>query len=420
MKKLLILLPIILFLGCSSKNQGVSIAFEELGGEVGYKNGYEHTKYRSSASISGLGQNQIVGTILTVPSNRISDNYSIPIITGCSKIAVTEYADNLSDDDLIKASKALNNIISLSESLFAIKSEALIVSSLMKKLKDTNGSKEHNIAVANIKQIYSDEKTDNNLSNFLEIKMLKLTKKDSNLTQEINLQGDIFSEKVNKNGVMVTKWNSNFNSSGSTSVGEMGTLSGEKRKARTGYLILSGLKKESLWLGDDFADYISDVRKNGLTGSDSILSDYGYIVTFAIYAKKRAFVESLNYSRSLSSILNMKIEDLKKIIGEGSYSAIKDKSLEIQKRVDRLVHNSNRGIIIAPKKKLYEFRFRKDENYAKAMQAVYLRSDGYLPVYAVRSNIANLKKGVEEPSDKNGSYSCADSKDLSEFQTPIK
>jgi len=418
MKKLLILLTLILILGCSSRNQGLSIAFEELGGEVGYKSGYENTHYRSSASISGLGQNQIVGTILTVPSNRISDNYSIPIITGCSKIAVTEYADNLSDEDLIEATKYLNNVVSLSETLFAIKGEKLIVSSLIKKLKDVNNSKEHNITVANIKKIYSDENIDNNLSNFLETKISKLTIKESNLTQEINLQEKNFSKTVNKNGVIVTKWSSNFNSSGSTSIGDMGKLSGEKTKVRTGYLILSGLKKETIWLGDDFADYI-DNRKKKLTGSDSILSEHGYIVTFSISAKKRVFVESMNYNRSLSSFLNMKIEDLKKIIGESSYSTIKDKSLEIQKRIDRLVHSSNRGIIIAPKKKLYEFRFRRDNNFANAMKAVYLRSDGYLPVYTVRSNIANLRRGIVPPS-KDGNSSSWECKDSIDFKIPIE
>jgi len=396
MKKLILLgMMILSIVGCSPKG-GVTIAFEELGGEVGSRNGNENTSYRSSVSISGLGQNQIVGTLLTVPGNTIADTYSVPIITGCSKVAVTTYSDNLSDKNLTKAFGYLTKLVSLNESLIAIQGE-LLISSFLKEELDKNrvGSKEYSRTVQGIRKIYSLKKEDN-VSGYLKNNILRLTIEESNFTKKINEEGTEFSNIVNQDGVIVTKWNRSFDSSGSTSLGEITTISGNKHKDRGGYLILSGLKTESIWLGDDFAGYIHNRKDKGLTGSDSIMSDHGYIVTFALSAKKRAYIEEMNYSKIFSASLQAKVEKLKSILSHDFYQAIKNMEINSQKRMSRLINSSNRGVFIAPKKELYEFRFRNDEAFSRSMQQVYLRSNGYLPVYAIRSNIANLKRGIKK------------------------
>ena len=76
----------------------------------------------------------------------------------------------------------------------------------------------------------------------------------------------------------------------------------------------------------------------------------------------------MNYSRVFSASLKAKIEKLKSIFSHDFYQAIKNMEINSQKRISRLINSSNRGVFIAHKKELYEFRFRNDEAFARSMQ----------------------------------------------------
>ncbi len=395
---------LLLVIGCNKPNQGVSIAFEELGGEVGLKKGNEQTNYRSSVSVSGLGQNQIVGSILTVPGRNIPDTYSIPIVTGCSKVAETIYGTEATLADVKKVRKILDNFVELNTKLVVLESEQFLLKELTHKFKiaETNSEDEKSIK-RGIVYLYpfdiknSDKKEE--ILKKLKNKSFALTDEIGKLDKNISLETSRLRDAQNKNGLIITNWSNSYESRNSGILGTFSSVSGSKEREKGGYLVLAGIRSASLWLGDDFAAYIKK-RYNHVSGSDSIMSDHGYIVTFALMAKHRAYSESLDYKKALFSRLDAKIENLAKLIGKDYKTYLKEQSIHLSRTVDSAIRSTNSGLLSNPKKNVYPFRFRNDENFSKMMEKEYNRSNGYLPVYAVRSDIANIAKGVVTPSDE--------------------
>ncbi len=403
MKKLIMeSMVLLLVIGCNQPNKGgVSIAFEELGGEVGSKKGNERTNYRSSVSVSGLGQNQIVGSILTVPGRNIPDTYSIPIITGCSKVAVTEYGTDANETDVKDVRDYLDSFIKYNAELSVVETEQFILKELIKNLNiTTEGSAEKSDAKKALISFYSfdDINIDSNRSEILKVSKLKenrLNKQIQNIKASISDSRTKFNEARKKSGLIITNWSRVSDSQNNIALGTITSASGSKNKTRGGYLVLAGIRSESLWLGDDFAMYIKK-RKDGLTGSDSILSKHGYIVSFSIDAKYRAYSESLKYKRALFARLNGKIDELANLVGKNYKEFLKKQSLAFSRTVGNMVSSENSGLLSTPKKSLFEYRFINDKAFSQSMIESYRRSDGYLPVYAVRSDIADLKKNISD------------------------
>lgn len=384
---------VVLSVGCSNY-QGVSIAFEELGGEVGSQNGNSGTNYRSSVSVSGLGQNQIVGSILTVPGSKIPDTYSIPIITGYSQIAETTYASEATLEDVKDVRDMLDRFITLNAQLVGLETEKMILKTVMTQL-DNNETRQK--IEKHVRQLYAlEQNSSTEILEALKEKDRKLTFEIDELDSNISNVKDQFDSAKQKNGLIITHWNHSYEKDSHQSVGSSLSASKKKNRDRGGYLVLAGLKSVSLWLGDDFADYVVN-RRNKLTGSDSIMSDKGYIITFALMAKHRAYSESLDSTQALSVVLEGKIEELAKLVGKDYKTYLKEQSLKLSKVLGKVIHSENSGLLSTPTKKMYPFTFRNDEQYAEAVKKVYERSNGYLPIYAVRSNIANITKGVKAP-----------------------
>lgn len=412
MKKLIITsMFLLLVIGCSNKpSQGVSIAFEELGGEVGLKKGNERTNYRSSVSVSGLGQNQIVGSILTVPGRNIPDTYSIPIITGCSKVAVTEYGTDANETDVKDVRDYLDSFIKYNAELSVVETEQFILKELIKNLNiTTEGSADNNDTKKALISFYSfdDINIDSNRSEILKVSKLRENRLNEQIKKiKVNITDTRtkFNDVRKKSGLIITNWSRVSDSQNKMAVGTIASTSGSKNRTRGGYLVLAGIRSESLWLGDDFAMYIKN-RQKGLTGSDSILSDYGYIVSFSIDAKYRAYSESLKYKRALFARLNGKIDELANLVGKNYKEFLKKQSLVFSRTVGNMLSSENSGLLSTPKKSLFEYRFINDKAFSQSMIESYRRSDGYLPVYAVRSDIADLKKNISDVHP-NHQYEC--------------
>ena len=399
----------ILVVGCNKPSQGVSIAFEELGGEVGHKSGNEATNYRSSVSVSGLGQNQIVGSILTVPGRNIPDTYSIPIITGCSKVAVTEYSTDANETDVKNVRNYLDTFIKSNTELAVLETEQLILDGLVDKLEttkentvDNNKTKEVVVGLYSLGNV-TKKSSSSEILKALEPQKNQFKQEVEKIKKDIATTRTLFNETREKSGLIITNWSRNVDAKKRIAIGEMSSTSSSTDKTRGGYLVLAGIRTESLWLGDDFAMYIKNRKK--LTGSDSILSDHGFIVTFSITAKHRAYSESLDYRKAFSSRLDAKIEELAKLVGTDYRSYIKKQSLHLSKAVESVIRSENSGFLSNPKKTLFEYRFISDKAFAQSMIESYRRSDGYLPVYAVRSNIADLKKNIVNVPEKY-QYEC--------------
>ncbi len=402
---------LLLVIGCSNKpSQGVSIAFEELGGEVGLKKGNERTNYRSSVSVSGLGQNQIVGSILTVPGRNIPDTYSIPIITGCSKVAVTEYGTDANETDVKDVRDYLDSFIKYNAELSVVETEQFILKELIKNLNiTTEGSADNNDTKKALISFYSfdDINIDSNRSEILKVSKLRENRLNEQIKKiKVNITDTRtkFNDVRKKSGLIITNWSRVSDSQNKMAVGTIASTSGSKNRTRGGYLVLAGIRSESLWLGDDFAMYIKN-RQKGLTGSDSILSDYGYIVSFSIDAKYRAYSESLKYKRALFARLNGKIDELANLVGKNYKEFLKKQSLVFSRTVGNMLSSENSGLLSTPKKSLFEYRFINDKAFSQSMIESYRRSDGYLPVYAVRSDIADLKKNISDVYP-NHQYEC--------------
>jgi hypothetical protein len=412
MKKLIfIALAMLLQVACNKMTQGVSIAFEELGGEVGHKSGYETTNYRSSVSVSGLGQNQIVGSILTVPGRSIPDTYSIPIITGCSKVAVTEYSTEANETDVKKVRDYLDSFIKYNTELVILETEQLILDGFLDSLEtkrenslESNKTKEVIVTLYNLNDV-SKKSSSSEIIRELNVEKTQIEKEVTQIKEELLTTKMLFDKARQKSGLVITNWSRNKDSKKSIALGEISSVTHSSDKSKGGYLVLAGIRTESLWLGDDFAMYIAK-RKDKLTGSDSILSNHGFIVTFSMTAKHRAYSESLNYKKAFSSRLDTKIEALAKLVGKDYKSYLKQQSLHLSNNIDYAIRSENSGFLSAPKKTLFEYRFISDKAFAKSMIESYKRSDGYLPVYAVRSNIASLKNKVSDVK-KDFQYECS-------------
>ncbi|CAA6801081.1 MAG: Unknown protein [uncultured Sulfurovum sp.] len=369
------------FTSCSKPTGGLNIAFEALGSEVNSKYGSEGLHYRSSINITGLGQNQVIGEILTVPGQKIPDTHAIPIITDCSKVAVSLYDTNASIYDIRAIQNALNELIQLQSIAIAIETEIVFIRLLKQRMEDKPKNKELQFEIA---KRYG--KSDNILPT-------KLTFLQNELQKNQKL---VLSKRSTLNtiqpGIIIAHWTSSKQKNMGGFFGSLFATSINNQVQREGFVILAGLKTESIWLGDDFASYVTKER----TGSDAIINDKGYIVTYKLSAKHRAYSETFNYQQLISTRLSLSPEDIQKILGTHYAELFTHKQAELRLSFSNMIGATNKGVLTAAKKHLFEYRFYGDKAYADSVIYNYNRTTGYSEVYSVRSNIAELKQNFKQ------------------------
>jgi len=400
MRILLLTVMVLGFIGCTKPNGGLSIAFEELGSEVNSKYGSEGLRYRSSINISGLGQNQVIGEILTVPGENLPDTYAIPIFTGCSKVAVSIYDNNRSIEDVIRVKNALNTLIQKESLSVVLKTEIYFIELLEKRLSEKGEKKTLKIEIKKRYPVHNEAYRE-----ALEDQLSLLHSKLDKLNKEI-LEQRATMDNIPV-GIMIAHWSSKKTKKSRGFISSLFNSQSHKELNREGFVVLAGLKTESIWLGDDFAWY----TMNDKDGSDAILDNNGYIVTYKLSAQHRAYSETLDYQSLLNTKLSLSTKEIKGILGKTYAKLFHDRQMELQFSLSNMISSTNTGTLTAPTKDLFEYRFKEDDEYAKSVKYNYKRTSGYSEVYSVRSNIADIKKSLtDKTKTKLQRLECRDEK----------
>ena len=398
MRIILLSVMILGFIGCSKPNGGLSIAFEELGSEVNSKYGSEGLRYRSSINISGLGQNQVIGEILTVPGQDLPDTYAIPIFTGCSKVAVSVYDNNRTIKDVVRVKNTLNTLLQKESLSIVLKTEIYFIELVLKRLSQKGEKKELKAKIKKRYHVHNERYRE-----ALENQLSSLHSEHDKLNKEILKQRATMDNIPT--GIMIAHWSSKKSKKARGFISSLFNIENSKELSREGFVVLAGLKTESIWLGDDFAWYVM----NDKDGSDAILDNNGYIVTYKLSARHRAYSETLDYQSLLNTKLSLSTKEIKSILG-GTYAKLfHDRQIELQFSLSNMISSTNTGTLTAPRKDLFEYRFKEDNEYAQSVKYNYKRTSGYSEVYSVRSNIADIKKSLtDKAKTKLQNLECRD------------
>jgi hypothetical protein len=180
---------------------------------------------------------------------------------------------------------------------------------------------------------------------------------------------------INKNGVIVFRWNTKTEKSASFSLGSLFGASGKQDKDLSGFGILSGLKIATLYVGRDVGNAFGNIDR------DSRYSNRFEITTYAMHAKHIMYMSEEDLSTSLGTNLRASYSQLENI----DETAKAFDNIEMQAVLSKASNLSNIGVIGNSVRKFYSVDWN-DINSTLSLSGY----DGWQTIYSVKSDLIDV------------------------------
>lgn len=395
----IVALSLLFLSACSSSpSPRLSIAFENLGGEVATREGDNQIKYRNSYSISGITVPQPVGSLATVPGDRIPDLYATPIELQCSRIIEQEFPSDASIGDVVTVRDQLQAVISLALQEAQISLRLGLVNNALKVLEN-NPASDNPALIAATKAVEAVVGVDSPDKSTLEAARTRLAGEKGRIAEQLQKAESAAVAASKKKNMIITRWQTTDETGGNFSLGKIIGESDSRKSASSGLLVLAHLRTATLAMGDDFLIYRQLQEKKQLTGIDSLFDD-AYLVTHSLAAKHRAHTEQLDLENSLAFGLKLEAAQVGKILAGDIKELIDAQTVELQRRISSIVRAANQGVVEEPILRVYHYRFFGDEARSVAALAEMKRLAGYSEIYRVRSSVGTLRSLADKRNAK--------------------
>ncbi len=157
----------------------------------------------------------------------------------------------------------------------------------------------------------------------------------STAKNELNISYNTVVQSINKNGILIYRWNSNSGNNGALKLGDIFGVSGNKSETYSGFALISGLRTATLYLGKDIASNGTALNK------ESNYSNRFELTTYVMQAKHIIYTTEYD----LQSMMNAKLE--------ASYAQLKNlpetiknlDKIEINIALSKVTNLSNMGIL---------------------------------------------------------------------------
>lgn len=208
-----------------------------------------------------------------------------------------------------------------------------------------------------------------------------LTEADSNyskIRQELDSEHQKTLGSINKNGILIYRWNSNSNKNGSLGLGDIFGASGNKNETYSGFALVSGLRTASLYVGRDIVEF----WKNRLD-IQSYYSNRFELTTYVMQAKHIIYIAEYDLQSMVSAKLKASYAQLSNLS-----ETIKGLDrIEIDAALSKVSNLSNMGIVGNIK------RTTRIVDWKKPLGILDLKDlDGWQTFYSVESDLTDLIK----------------------------
>jgi len=381
----------------TSSSPRLSVAFENLGGEIATREGDNQIKYRNSYSVSGITVPQPVGSLATVPGDKIPDIYATPIDLQCSRIIEQEFPSvDAKIADVIAVRDQLQAVISLAVLEAHLSLRLGLVNHALKVL-ERNPAADDPALVAAMKAVEAAVGLVSPDKSALEAARAKLAGEKDQIVAQLRKAESQAIDGARKKNLIVTRWQATDESGGNFSFGKIFGAADSHKSAASGLLVLAHLRTATLVLGDDFLIHRTLQQNNQLTGIDTLFDD-AYLVTHSLAAKHRAYTEQIDLEKVLTIGLKLEAAQIGKILSGDILELIEAQTVDLQRRLSSIIRAANQGVVDQPVLRVYHYRFFGDEARSAAAMAEMKRLSGYSEVYRVRSNVATLRALAEKRS----------------------
>lgn len=220
---------------------------------------------------------------------------------------------------------------------------------------------------------------------------------------------------VAKTGIVVTQWSRTTKAGANADITGAVSAGAAKEKEVHGYLVMGGLRTTTLLVGKDLLDAAKKGPLSGVKPSRLFVTQHSQSAKHLSWGETR--------SGSLTAALQVDIQKLLSMAAgleaalPGLLQALKDIPLSVGVSYASNYAAENTGTLSGGEKKIYPFNFG-DGTYEEAWKAELKRSDGYSTVYASRSTLVNLVKGLNEGTVPD-TTDCTDKDSKKESPLPL-
>jgi hypothetical protein len=354
------LLSVFILQGCGSKG-GLITSLEDLTTESSKEGFFKNPQYRV-VSIPGLLPFVEVGSLHFYKARR---KPSSAVGLSVDKSYVMESVIESECD-----SKCLSEI---RDKLLQLRSKAEAVIEARIKLTEVIASAPKDKAQTNLYTAYKQEK-------------LIAQTNYSNVRGELDILHQNVVKSMNHNGLLVFRWNTSSEQSGSTGAGSLFGASGSNEESYSGFALVSGLRLATLYLGKDL------VNAWPALDTSTKYSNRFELTTHVMQAQHIIYIAEYDLQRSISAKLSASYEQLANL--PETIKALDQ--IEIEATLSKISNLSNMGVMGKTK------RSTRDVDWTSPAGIRNLADlDGWQTFFAVKSDLTDLIDLLtEKPKEK--------------------
>lgn len=389
--------------GCANLSP-MTISLTDLGTASRSEHSMAGLKVMRTVNITGLGPNEVVGSISLDPDPNLfdplwfldlptvmgekdyPDSLSLRLSPGCSSVRETKFDGTVSAEDVATVRDGLQELTKIVSDKIGLEIKQLILSNSAETLADNTKDNKGLLQV-----LQSQYPTDNlsevsKVTDTLGIVNAQL----GAVQQKINEKRKELDAALKKPGIIVTRWaQERKKSSMLDAFKTAATFQSSSQSQQEGFLVLGSPRVTSLVMGDDFLKAIKDGMGKCCTMKTLFESQRTYLTYYQLSAKHIAWGETRSGANSksiqadISKIAGMVQPYLK---GTNLVTALKD--LEVKARLDisGAYDYGNNGLLSGGKTESYPIQYGN----AATLNEEQDRSNEYLTIYNARGTMEHI------------------------------
>lgn len=207
--------------------------------------------------------------------------------------------------------------------------------------------------------------------------------KYTNIRDELDELHQTVIKSMNHDGLLVYRWNTSSEQSGSTGLGSLFGASGNNEESYSGFALVSGLRIATLYLGKDLADAWPALD------TSTRYSNRFELTTHVMQAQHIIYIAEYDLQRSINAKLSASYEQLADL--PATLKALDQ--IEIEATLSKISNLSNMGVMGKTRRSTRDVDWTSPAGISNLAEL-----DGWQTFFAVKSDFTDLVDLLTENS----------------------
>ncbi|MFO0795732.1 MAG: hypothetical protein U0586_16905 [Candidatus Brocadiaceae bacterium] len=205
-----------------------------------------------------------------------------------------------------------------------------------------------------------------------------------NMTKEFNTLHQEIVEKVHVDGIIIARWSTNTEKSGSLNLGKYFGGSSSKNESYNGFALMRGLRTATLFVGKDLCAGWSNLDKSSSYGNRFVLT------TYVMQTKQILYVSAYDFNSQLKANLDASYKQL----ADPLETLKKLDQIEIETVLSKISSLSNMGMVGGVKRREIPVDFNPKPNPNPN------KTDDWQTFLSVETNLKDMIDMVKPPPER--------------------